>query len=209
MNMSSLYRIGILSDTHGSLPERVFRLFSGQWSDAELQRSQPTVITCSFDRDGAPHLIENTDSLLGPDPCDLILHGGDIGPQLVLDELGAIAPTIAVLGNNDYERYWCSDGEVRPFRTFEAGGITIALQHRPEDLRVSLRGKSPLQPKLAECEVDLAIHGHTHVPRIQQEGNRIMLCPGSPTRARNGSGHHVAIVDLEDSKIQRLALINL
>ena len=32
---------------------------------------------------------------------DLILHGGDISSQKVLDKLNQIAPTIAVEGNND------------------------------------------------------------------------------------------------------------
>ena len=33
--------------------------------------------------------------------CDHIVHGGDVGSQAILQELAAIAPTIAVRGNND------------------------------------------------------------------------------------------------------------
>jgi len=67
-------------------------------------------------------LISDTHGLLRPEAsaflrgCDHIVHGGDVGDQKVLQELGAIAPTTAVRGNNDKgggpgacrTRSWCS-----------------------------------------------------------------------------------------------------
>ena len=52
-------------------------------------------------------LISDTHGLLRPEArafagaCDYIIHGGDIGSAAILDELSAMAPLIAVKGNND------------------------------------------------------------------------------------------------------------
>ena len=52
-------------------------------------------------------LISDTHGLLRPEArafaagCDYIIHGGDIGSARILEELAALAPLIAVKGNND------------------------------------------------------------------------------------------------------------
>ena len=52
-------------------------------------------------------LISDTHGLLRPQAtaflagCDHIIHGGDIGDPLILEQLAAIAPVTAVRGNND------------------------------------------------------------------------------------------------------------
>lgn len=46
---------------------------------------------------------EAADALSG---CDLIVHAGDVGAPTVLEELRAIAPVVAVLGNNDKGQPW-------------------------------------------------------------------------------------------------------
>ena len=52
-------------------------------------------------------LISDTHGLLRPEAVDFlrggdrILHAGDVYERRVLDELGEIAPTVAVRGNND------------------------------------------------------------------------------------------------------------
>ena len=54
-------------------------------------------------------LISDTHGLLRPEArafllgCDYIVHGGDVGDATILDELGSMAPLIAVRGNNDKE----------------------------------------------------------------------------------------------------------
>ena len=129
-------RIGVLSDTHGPLPESVFDLMSGAWSEGELNGRLWRQALCRHEGGGSLSLEEavigqegRTEPLrsLSSRRCGLIAHCGDIGPQSVLDELGAIARTVAVLGNNDYERYWCSDGDVRTFRSFQAEGVVLVL----------------------------------------------------------------------------------
>lgn len=202
-------RIGIISDTHGALPEAAFQLFNGQWTEEELASSIITAAEVVHARDGIMAFDAMAPATLKPVKADLIIHAGDIGPQLVLDELGVIAPTVAVLGNNDYERYWCSDGEVRDHRSLTFNGVDIFVQHIPREMEASLKGRPPLQPPLVKTPPALAIHGHTHVPRLETNGRRITLCPGSPSRGRNGSGHAAALVDVDDGRITRAALIRL
>lgn len=194
-------RIGILSDTHGPLPSAVFDLFRGAWAEDELNGRIWRQAHCRYGDDGHLMLEEaQPPEELAPTACDLIVHAGDIGPQSVLDELGAMARTVAVLGNNDYDRYWCSDGDVRAFRSLCAEGLELCVAHIPRDLDAALHGRGPLQPPLVKAEPHLAIHGHTHVPKLTREGDHVLLCPGSPTKARNGSGHNVALVDAIDGR---------
>ena len=156
-------RIGVISDTHGALPDAAFRLFQGAWSSDELE--------------GA---IFRT-----------------------------LARTVAVLGNTDHALFRDSDGKVRPYasRTFE--GVGIFMQHIPAEMEASLRGRGPLQPALVRTQPALAVHGHTHVPRLEAHGRRVTLCPGSPARARNGSGHAAALVDVEDGRLVQVSLVRL
>lgn len=202
-------RIGVISDTHGKLPDDAFRLLNGEWSSEELANAITRVVNVTYAEDGTVAFEDAEPESVGTAKPDLILHAGDICAQSVLDELGAITRTIAVLGNNDYDAYWCSDGEVRDYRSITVDGVNIFMQHIPQDMEISLKGRPPLRPALVSTQPDLAIHGHTHVPRLEAHGARITLNPGSTTRGRDGSGHAAAFVDIEDERIQRIALIRL
>ena len=54
-------------------------------------------------------ILSDTHGMLRPEVlsalkgCDVILHGGDINKQSVLDQLNEIAPVNVVRGNNDKE----------------------------------------------------------------------------------------------------------
>lgn len=202
-------RIGVISDTHGALPDAAFRLFNGEWGAEELASSVATCMDVSYGEEGACRLEAADPTELSSAPCDLIIHAGDIGPQSVLDELGAITRTVAVLGNNDYAAYWCSDGQVRDCANLSFEGVRLFVQHIPAEMEASLRGCPPLRPAVVATQPDLAIHGHTHVPRLDATGSRLTLCPGSPARARNGSGHAAALVDVAAGRIVRAGIVRL
>lgn len=202
-------RIGVVSDTHGKLPQKVFGLFHGDWTDEQLRERTDRCVRVRYDEDRHPHFEEAAAADTDAHMCDLILHAGDIGVQSALDELGAITRTIAVLGNNDLTPYWCSDGDVLPFRSLTFEGVSIAMQHRPNGLERSLHGAPPhIEPRVAELP-HLAVHGHTHVPRLELDGDTVILCPGSPTQARRGNGHHVALVDLHNGELDTITFVNL
>ena len=77
-------------------------------------------------------VIADTHGLLRPEvfevfrEVDHILHGGDVGPPALLDELEAIAPVTAVYGNTD-------GSEVRrrlpQVARVELDGFTIVVTH--------------------------------------------------------------------------------
>jgi len=97
-------------------------------------------------------ILSDTHNLLRPEVidalqgCDVILHGGDISSQSVLDRLEQIAPVKAVRGNNDKE--WA---EHLPLcLDFEMGEIRICMAHKKKDLPGDL------------AAYDLAIYGHSH-----------------------------------------------
>jgi len=147
-------------------------------------------------------VISDTHGLLRPEAIEalagsrLILHAGDIGKPEVLQGLAAIAPTIAVRGNNDKDAW----AETIPDQeTVEIEGVSIHLLHILKELA--------FDPK--EKGVRVVITGHSHKPLIEQRNGVLFLNPGSagPRRFKlpisvaqlqlNGSSVNAKIVELE------------
>ena len=127
---------------------------------------------------------------------DYIIHAGDIGRQSILWELESIAPTYAVLGNNDWEDYGSS---VRTDISPMIGGKKIYVTHYPEDaVRAAKTG-----------EYALCVHGHTHVPRDIVVGSTRVINPGSASRPRGGSSKCVATLRITDGVIGVLRTLEL
>lgn len=203
-------RIGIVSDTHGPLPEAAFELLRGQWDDERLAEAAVMRYQVAYDN-GAPVEVRDRwpEGTVRSMPCDLVLHAGDIGSQSALDDLGAICRTVAVLGNNDRSVFWCSDGEVSDLRALTFAGVDIAMMHIPADLRLALHGRPPTVLPAVERLPQLAVHGHTHIPEVRLDGATLVVCPGSPSQARRGSGHNAALVDVEEGRIERVTIVRL
>ena len=106
---------------------------------------------------------------------DMILHSGDIEVRSVIEELEEIAPVIAVHGNCDpYVGY-------NTHEVIEVEDIKIGLTHGV----VYPKGDTQQLYYLArELDVDILVSGHTHRPLIKQEGEILLLNPGSPTQPR-------------------------
>ncbi len=96
---------------------------------------------------------------------DLIIHAGDIGGVEVLDELGDLAPVVAVRGNCDID--W--PHELPAEQTLELGGLLVHLLH---DLQ-----KLDFRPETAG--IAIVISGHTHRPRVERKDGVLYLNPGS------------------------------
>ena len=131
-------------------------------------------------------VISDTHGLLRPEAaavledCAVILHGGDIGGQDILDALGELAPVYPVRGNND----WGSWGESIPLtRELDLGGLRICMAHRKRDLPGDL---SPY---------DLVIKGHTHQSAESRQGGVLFLNPGSCGPRRFGQPITFALVE--------------
>jgi uncharacterized protein len=127
--------------------------------------------------------------------CDHIIHAGDIGSRQVLFALKAIAPTTAVLGNNDGDDYGES---VLPVAHLELARVRFFITHYPKRARLvgsALRAFPAGKPLPHIC-----IHGHTHVPKIirgKAAGPaQMVVCPGSVTSPRQGSKPSIAKIQL-------------
>lgn len=97
---------------------------------------------------------------------DLIIHAGDVGRQVVLQELRRMAPVVAVRGNTDGR--W-ADGLLPLLDMVSVGGRMMAVLHDLTDL--------DLDPRAAG--VDVVISGHTHRPLIETRDGVLYLNPGS------------------------------
>lgn len=107
---------------------------------------------------------------------DAILHGGDIGDLKVLDELGKVAPVLAVRGNIDAQ---VSDVPEALLVELMAGDVM--------KLRLLLTHIAVYGPKLraevarlAKAErASLVVCGHSHVPFIGRDRGLTVFNPGS------------------------------
>ncbi len=123
-------------------------------------------------------------------PADEIWHLGDVCSQWVLDELRATGkPLKVVRGNCDPITDW---------------PLTLDLQRGP--FRIHLVHIPPSAPP---PDIDLLLHGHTHVPRNERIGNTTFLNPGCITRPNQGAPRSYASLSIlpNGSYSWRLTLI--
>ncbi|MCJ7445184.1 MAG: metallophosphoesterase [Methanotrichaceae archaeon] len=107
---------------------------------------------------------------------DLVLHAGDFVSRVVYNSLKDLSRLEAVQGNADSPEL----KKLLPLRkVLEVDDIKIGLVHRASH-SANLTGADMLA---REMDVEILIFGHLHRP-IVEKGDRILLCPGSPTLPR-------------------------
>jgi putative phosphoesterase len=117
-------------------------------------------------------VISDTHSLLRPEAVaalhgvDLILHAGDVGRAEVLESLKAIAPVVAVRGNND-KGAWAE--ELPHWEVAVVGAIYIYMIHDLKEIDLS--------PAAAGFQV--VVSGHSHQPSIEERKGVLYVNPGS------------------------------
>ena len=112
--------------------------------------------------------------------ADEIWHLGDVCAERILDELRTIgAPVTVVRGNCDSNYEWPLVVDL------DRGGLKFRLQHVP--------------PERPPEDVDVVLHGHTHVPRNERRGKVLFLNPGCVTRPNRGAASSVAFLEISDS----------
>ena len=123
-------------------------------------------------------VISDTHGLLRPealralDGSDVIVHAGDIGAPGILHDLRAIAPVVAVRGNNDRDPW----AEALPdTATLAPGGVPIVVVHDLSTLAAAALGGARV-----------VIAGHSHRPRRLLRDGVLFFNPGSagPRRFR-------------------------
>jgi uncharacterized protein len=118
-------------------------------------------------------VISDTHGLLRPEAVhalrgsDMIVHAGDIGSPDVLRGLEALAPVIAVRGNNDRgpwaDRLPLTDD-------FELGGASIHVIHDVAELAPGPRDASGYP---------VVIAGHSHKPLCEERAGVLFFNPGN------------------------------
>lgn len=114
-------------------------------------------------------ILSDTHGLLRPEvlehlkSADVILHGGDINRQDIVDQLRQYAPLFIVRGNNDKE--WAS--AIPHDLTATLDGVTFYMVHNKKEVSADLSG------------VNVVVFGHSH-KYVQEERDGILwLNPGS------------------------------
>jgi len=114
--------------------------------------------------------------------ADEIWHLGDVCAERILEELRGIGPPVTVVrGNCDSNFDWPLIVDL------VRGAKKFRLQHIPPD-----------EPP---HDVDVVLHGHTHVPRNEKRGGVLFLNPGCVTRPNQGSPASVAWLEIIAGKI--------
>jgi putative phosphoesterase len=144
-------------------------------------------------RTGAPRrLPEPAFGIL--DTADVILHAGDVLDQGILDGLATIAPTYAVLGNNDHALV----GILPLTRVVELDGVRVGMVHdggARQGRGARLHRRFP--------DAALVVFGHSHAPFDETgiDGQRLFN-PGSPTQRRAEPRHTVGILDFAGGELR-------
>ena len=117
-------------------------------------------------------LISDTHNLVRPEAvaflrgCDRIIHAGDIMGPGILEQLGELAPVVAVRGNND-RGAWAD--RLRESELIEFEGVALYVIHDIAQLDI--------EPKAAGVHVVVA--GHSHKPSVERRDGVLFINPGS------------------------------
>lgn len=119
-------------------------------------------------------VLSDTHGLLRPEvleylsQADMIIHGGDINTQAIVDKLQEYAPLYIVRGNNDKE--WAE--ELPQSLTFSIEGVRFFLIHNKRDVPLDL------------SDTDVVVYGHSHKYACEERNGVLWLNPGSCGRRR-------------------------
>ena len=142
-------------------------------------------------------VISDTHGLLRPQALRalrgsaLILHAGDVGTPDVLDALRALAPVVAVRGNNDTGT-WAR--ALRETETVELGATRLHVVHDVKDLAIDPAARG----------IDVVIAGHSHRPAIVRRDGVLFLNPGSAGPRRFSLPIAVARIEIGPSVRARI-----
>ena len=139
-------------------------------------------------------LISDTHGLIRPEALEalngveLIIHAGDIGKPEVIAALKAIAPVLAIKGNNDIGNW------ARPLpdtKLVKSGGTQLYVIHNVNDLDCDpvARGYRAV------------VSGHSHKPSVATRDGVLFVNPGSAGPRRFKLPIAVGKLFIEDNRV--------
>lgn len=124
------------------------------------------------------HLPTDMEALA--DGADEIWHLGDVCDRGIIESLELIGPPVTVVrGNCDGNLEWPLVVDLK------RNGVRFRLVHIP--------------PERAPENIDVVLHGHTHVPRHERRENVLWLNPGCVTRPNRGASASTAKLEIAAS----------
>ena len=150
---------------------------------------------------------------------DLLLHAGDVGELWVLDQLSALAPVVAVHGNDD-----TADAQRElPYQqvvVIEGQRIVLTHAHYPDRAQeLESRRDDAWGPTLERraafgrrAGASVVVFGHTHVPVAHRYEDILLVNPGaiaSPNYATRQTLRSVALLFIRDDGAPFVAHVDL
>jgi putative phosphoesterase len=121
------------------------------------------------------HLPANINALAGG--ADEIWHLGDVCAPSILETLETVGPPVTIIrGNCDSNFEWPLVVDLK------RNGVRFRLVHIP--------------PELEPENIDVLLHGHTHIPRNERREGVLFLNPGCVTRPNRGAPASVANLEI-------------
>ena len=142
-------------------------------------------------------LVSDTHGLVRPElhtalaGVELILHAGDVGGDDVLDELGHIAPVLAVYGNTDMP------GDPRLAASIDQtfDDVSVHVSHGHEV------GSPTPEKLLARYPAQVIVYGHTHKQLVSHADGRLVVNPGAAGARRFNLEPSVALLQLDGERV--------
>jgi putative phosphoesterase len=121
---------------------------------------------------------------------DLILHAGDVVEPFVIQRLNQIAPIRAVAGNCEHARL---ANVLSPKIELNLDGVRIGMLHGHQGDPFRPEGYLPL----FSTDLQLLIHGHSHIAVNRMLGGVRVFNPGSASQSRNELGPTVGRMEID------------
>lgn len=124
---------------------------------------------------------------------EVIIHAGDIGKREVIDALRAIAPVVAIRGNNDRAPWANHFPEVLDL---QVNGSRICVIHNLNELDSRSAGG-----------FQAVVSGHSHKPNLVTKDGVVFINPGSAGPRRFKLPIAVGRIKLRDGKMRARIII--